>query len=199
MSYRVLHGRQRAFLPFKLSAAYERREGRWLLVLLHFSYAVGSGAAAATTAPAIAKPARTVVESREADTVRKRIAAVLAGDDSAVSLEDDALVIGPTGQRAAGRAVGKLATPAELFPNAGTVETTGIRVAFSASGTVAWAVATFNVGAAPARASFVLEKRGGDWRIVVTQVSRPVRGDALAAESGLTPPDQPEPETPVAP
>jgi ketosteroid isomerase-like protein len=198
VSYRVLHGRQRAFLPFKLTAAYERREGRWLLTLMHLSYAVESGVAA-TSAPAVEKAAKTAVESREADTVRKRIIAVLAGDDSAVSLEDDALVVGPTGQRASGRAVGKLATPEELFPNAGIVEPSGMRVAFSTSGTVAWAIATFNVAAAPARATFVLEKRGGEWRIVATDVSRPVRGDALAAESGLTAPERPASEKPVEP
>ena len=199
VSYRVLHGRRRAFLPFKLSAAYERREGRWLLVLLHLSYAVGSGVPAAQSGPALERPPKSVIESREADTVRKRVAAVLAGDDSAVSLEDDALVIGPAGQRATGRAVGKLATPGELFPNAGTVEPTGIRVAFSTSGTVAWAVATLNVTATPARASFVLEKRGGEWRVILMHVSRPARGDALAADSGLTTPERPEPETPVEP
>jgi ketosteroid isomerase-like protein len=199
VSYRVLHGRRRAFVPLELSATYERHEGRWLLALMHLSYAVGSAAPAATSGPALPKPAKTAADSPDAEAVRKRIVAVLAGDDSPVSLEDDALVIGPSGERAAGRAVGKVATPVALFPRAGSIEPTGIRVALSKSGTVAWAAASFNVTATPARASFVLEKRGGEWRVIQTHVSRPVRGDALAAESGLTTPQRPEPETPEAP
>src|SRR5262249_42714440 len=138
------------------------------------------------------------VASPDADAVRRHVAAVLAGDDSSVSLEDDARAIGPTGQRASGRDVGKLATPEEMFPGAGSVEPTGIHIGLSKSGTVAWAIATFNVTATPARASFVLEKRAGDWRVVQTHVSRPVRGDVLAAESGIGH-EKPEPEAPVAP
>ena len=161
LSYRVLSGRRRAFLPLRETALYERREGRWRLLGEALSYPIHDPALAAS---GLWKLTASTGLGEEGDLVKRRIIAVLTGDDSAVSLEDDALVIGPADERAHGREVGKIATPASFFPARGAIEPTGIRVALARSGTVAWAAATFVFAGAKttsARASFVLEKRGG--------------------------------------
>ena len=182
LSYRSLRGQRRAFLPLRRTAVYERFEGRWLLVAEHQSYPTPDAMAART---AVGVPG-VIAGGEEGQAVRKRVVNVLSGaDESPMSLDDGALTLGPRGERARGRDVGKLATPQAFF--AAAAEVTGMRVAVSKSGTVAWATASFAIGAGgPAgRATFVLEKRGGLWWIVQTHVSRPVTSETLAADLGM--------------
>jgi ketosteroid isomerase-like protein len=182
LSYRSLRGQRRAFLPLRRTAVYERLEGRWLLIAEDVSYPAPDTMAArsATAVPGV------IAGGSEGQAVRQRVVNVLSGaDESPVSLDDAALTFGPHGERARGRDVGKVATPQAFF--AAAAEVTGMRVGVSRSGTVAWASASFSIGAGgPAgRAMFVLEKRGGLWWIIQTHVSRPVTSETLAADLGI--------------
>lgn len=184
VSYRALRGQRRAFLPLRRTAVYERFEGRWLLVTEHVSYPTPDAMAARS---AVAVPGVTG-GGAEGQAVRKRVVNVLAGsDDSPVSLDEGVVSIGPRGERSRGRDVARVATPMAYFVGAGSLEVSGLRIGVSRSGTVAWATATFAIGAGgpAARATFVLEKRGGLWWIVQTHVSRPVTTETLAADLGI--------------
>jgi hypothetical protein len=185
VSYRVAAGRRRAFLPVRQTGVLERRDGRWVVVLEHLSYSTTSVDAVEAESARLPEAAG---EDREVQDVRRTVLAVLTGEESAVSLEPDASVLGPGAEQASGRDVGRWSTPLAFFPRGAVIAPTGVRVELARSRTVAWSAATFDVragGTLPARASFVLEKRGGAWRVVATHVSRPVSADTLLGELGL--------------
>jgi hypothetical protein len=61
------------------------------------------------------------------------------------------------------------------------VRTSGLRVQVSRTGNVAWAAGNLVEGSGPAqRASFVLERRGGEWRVVQSHMSVPLTREQLA-------------------
>src|SRR5206468_2457550 len=51
LSHRVLRGHRRATIPLRMTAAYERREGRWVKVLEHVSYGIADAEAVARATP----------------------------------------------------------------------------------------------------------------------------------------------------
>jgi ketosteroid isomerase-like protein len=184
LAYRVPRGHRRAIVPLRSTAAFERREGRWVRVLDHLSYAGGeadeeSAPFAASTPPGdLGAHVRDLLLARIADTAEAR---------ASVVLYDDVVVIGPNpGQELRGKAVGELESIRNLA-GAETVEPVALRVELSTFGTVAWAAAVLKLGGAggatTARATWVLEKRDpADFQVVQLHVSLPAARDALARE-----------------
>lgn len=188
LSYRVQRGRRHATVPLRATSLFERRDGRWTKVLEHISIAQPVAEAAARAAP-VATPFKdeTAGEATGAR-VRETILASLA-TGSRVSADPDAFAIGVAAEQEhagvdiAGAGVPGLVALCEVQ----SAVVTSMRVEIGRTGTVAWAAALVRLTTAAgqtftARATWVLEKRLEDWRIVQTHVSAPLAEDILAAD-----------------
>jgi ketosteroid isomerase-like protein len=201
ISYRVLHEGRRVIIPLRATAAYERRGGRWLLVQQHVSYALTDdelwtdAAEGQLTAPAAlgdwtapgddALAVRDVVEHMVNDTDDTRAKHII--DD------DRLLVVGPEPDlELRGKAAVDRATVRALFGYDNQVRLRDLRVKASATGTVAWAAANIVVdngkdggehATLPLRATWVLEKKGGVWRVVQLHVSAGITQQQLALKA----------------
>jgi ketosteroid isomerase-like protein len=190
VSYRVLRDGRRAAIPLRMTAVFERADGHWRKLMEHVSYAVpddevlGEDAVVPAAAGKVPDGAAARADAVEA---RRVILALLADRDDArskhVAVDDDAVLIAADPNREVrGAKLAEISTVRGLYGYDSTITPTGLRVDVSPSGNVAWAIASLRlVGArdgrkldVPLRASFVLEKRDGVFRVVQTHVSTPL-------------------------
>lgn len=193
LSYRVLVDGRRATIPLRSTALFERKEGRWLKLMEHVSYGVSDVRALADAAAGKAASPRDIrdvgVTGPDADEIRRVIEVSLAGGDPAlalVSTEAGALLLGSDPVRELrGPEIARVISPAGLY--AGSTVTPGpIRVELTEKQTVGLAASNLTVGgrgfSLGLRATWVLEKVAGKWRIAQTHVSVPVPRAKLALE-----------------
>jgi ketosteroid isomerase-like protein len=190
LSYRVVRDGRRATIPLRATAVYERRDGRWLKVLDHVSYAVAADEAAARAITAtVAFPDASPV-GEPGVRLRERVAALVATAPQTPAVAD-AFLLSFDGRELTGPPAGDFPTVRSLFGAEATVDTAGLRVVASATGSVVWAAALLSVQAKgrsfSARATWLLEIRDGELRPVQTHVSVPVPRATLAeAVFGVT-------------
>jgi ketosteroid isomerase-like protein len=198
LSYRVLHAGRKATIPLRATAVYQRQENRWVKILEHVSYGVPDDEAfeAAALGSAVA-PGRlgNDTSGRTGQEARTVIERVIRDDGDgrgrAVSLEPDALLVGSDPDRELhGKAIAELSTVRALYGYDYGVAQQDLRVVAAPSGTVAWGAANLVVEGLrggkpfrlPVRATWVLERRGEEWRVVQTHVSVPVTREMLAVK-----------------
>jgi ketosteroid isomerase-like protein len=186
VSCRILHEGRRLIVPVRLTQTYERRAGRWLVVLAHGSYALPLG-----------EIDRLATEDDELGERGKLGTAVPRDADAILALlqtlpwarKGPLRVIGPaTGQDWQGEAAGPMASPRAWLPDTSVVTTDEIRLRISATAQTAWGAATMTVshGSAgqptvvPLRVSWVFSRGGGGWTVSQVHASMAVRRDALA-------------------
>ncbi len=180
LSYRVQRDGREAIIPLRVTALYERRDGRWTKALEHVSYAFSVWSAATRAIPITAKLESETAGEAVGQAVRELIVASLTVPP-ATPAEPDALAIG-----IAPEVEVRGAMPSALqLGGSDAVELVALRVEVGRSGTVAWAAGLLRLTAAQgtydARATWVLERRRDDWRLVQTHLSAPITEELLSA------------------
>jgi hypothetical protein len=182
LSYRVGRDQRRAVLPLRSTAAYARREGRWLKVQEHVSYPQSKAdILAAARAGKLDKPV--AIPSGEIGAEQAEAAAVVRGGlNGAAPFAADALIIPPWSQE---EKRGVAASVASSFGAGASVKDEGLFVDVSSTKTLAWVAGNLvvDVGGTPVRlrGTWVLERRGGAWLIVQAHVSAPIAQAGLEA------------------
>jgi hypothetical protein len=195
LSYRVRDGDRKATVPLRTTAVYQLIDGRWLKFMEHVSYATPvDEAIAARTAPVLepipeGEGGKFVAEEAK---VRELLKSLLASDKAVaehIDVRPGALLLGPDNlPEARGDKIKDVPTVRALFNYAAKVTDRGIRVDVSDSGQTAWAAAVLEVEVTRdgmpvrlgVRATWVLDRVDGLWRVVQTHVSLPITGDALS-------------------
>lgn len=197
LSYRVMHRGRKVIIPLRSTAVYERRAGRWLMVLEHVSYGIPDEDAFADAAAGRAvTPAALgdfTAPGREAAEVRDILERLIADTDDArvhhVSADEDVVILGSDPDREIrGALVADFATVRALYGYDATVGLGDLRVKSSTTGQVVWAAGNLVVrgtwrdqeAVLPVRATWVVEKRGEAWQVVQMHVSVPVTRAALS-------------------
>lgn len=200
LSYRVWHRGRRAIIPVRATGVYERRGGKWLLVQEHLSYGIPDDEALAAVAEGrIARPqpiGTYTAPGKPALEVRDLLQRIITDADdtrlTAVSAAPSALFLGPDpGQVLRGDAIKTTPTVRALLGYAASVSARDLRVKVSSTGQTAWGAATLAVELPRGerslffglRATWVLERADGAWKVVQTHVSFPICRDELAARA----------------
>jgi ketosteroid isomerase-like protein len=190
IGYRVRRspGERAATLPLRATTVFEQRDGRWLKVLEHVSYAARDDADAAEDDP----PPGDLPDDTPpgGEMVRELIKEIIACDPRAlddIDTGEGTLLVGETTRsEIRGADIGKKWCPNLLFDQPATATPTGLRVVLAASGSAAWAAANLAISTGSrklnVRATWVLIK-GADnkWRVEQTHISAPTTLGKLAA------------------
>jgi hypothetical protein len=190
LSTRVVRDGRRAIFPLRATTLYERREARWVKVLEHVSYASTLEEAGARGLLLDVKLIDDAPQGEAGARVRDRVASLLASAPRG-AIAADARLVAYDARVIEGAAAAELPTVRALFGPDYSVEPAGLRVVLSTTGSVAWAAALATVrgpaGTFTARATWVLEQRDGELRVVQTHVSVPIPdADLAAAAWGVT-------------
>jgi hypothetical protein len=197
VSYRVFFARKRAAIPLRTTGVYERRGGRWILVLEHVSYGVPDDEALGDAERGYVQAPRALGDFVSDGGVAREVEGIVlslledTGDARTVhvSVDDDALVVGSDPDREShGKEVAQVATLRALYGYDFRVRATDLRVVSSGSGQAAWAAANVVIEkegeagpvALPLRASWLLVRRNGVFQVVQTHASVPVTQADLA-------------------
>jgi len=175
LSYRVGRGRRQASIPLRVTAVYVHKETRWGKALEHVSYPrsredlLADARADRIGTPALI-PASVIGAEAEAavSTVHRFL-----GDGPAPPVPPDFLLIPPwDAEEHEPRTVGA------LFGKGMSVKAQGFFVEVSTGQTMAWVAANLVAQgpdfSLPLRATWVLERRDGEYRVVQMQVSVPL-------------------------
>jgi ketosteroid isomerase-like protein len=197
LSYRVIHAGRRAIIPLRVTGVYQRDEGRWIKMMEHVSYGIPDDEALAMARdPALQLPPPKVFTDDtppgpEAQTVREILLDLIEDDhfsrNKHIATDDRALVVGSDPDREIrGAAVADLATVRALYGFDYKVTPEALRIRVARAKKAAWAAANLYLTDGQGkrllglRATWVLEKADGPWRVVQTHVSLPVPRDVLA-------------------
>jgi hypothetical protein len=175
LSYRVGRGRRQGSIPLRATAVYLRKEARWGKALEHVSYPrpredlLADARADRLGTPALI-PASVI--GAEAEAAVSTVHPFLA-DGPAPAVPTDFLLIPPwDAEEHQARTVGA------LFGKGVSVKAQGFFVEVSAGQTVAWVAANLVAQgpdySLPLRATWVLERRDGEYRAVQMHVSVPL-------------------------
>jgi ketosteroid isomerase-like protein len=188
VSHRVLHEGRRLIVPVRVTQLFERRNGRWTVVMIHTSYAMPLTALGAVLNTSeglglVAPTGSDVQKGREASAVM----AVLQSQPWRTA--KDALVLGPfPGQEWRGADAAGAASPTVLFTGTQKAELTQTRVRVSATGQVAWGIGLVEVQhqlegdlfTVPMRVSWVFTRGPSGWAVSQLHAQVPVPPAALA-------------------
>jgi len=175
LSYRVGRGRRQGSVPLRSTAVYLHKDARWGKLFEHVSYPrsrddlIADARADRIGTPALI-PASVI--GAEAEAALSMVHRFL-GDGPAPPAPPDFLLIPPwDAEEHASRTVGA------LFGKGVTVKSQGFFVEVAAGQNVAWVAANLVVQGAdfslPVRATWVLERREGEFRPVQMHVSAPL-------------------------
>lgn len=188
ISVRLLYQGRRLIVPLRASQTLERRNGRWITVLMHVSYALP-----------LAELERALAAPGGLGKLAPLGSSVQRGDAASAVLvllqsrpwrtASDAVVLGPAvGQEWRGAAAQPAAGPRAFFADAKGSELKEVRLRISATGRVAWGAGLYLVrreseakdSQVPVRVSWVFTRAQGGWAVSQVHASTPVPREVLA-------------------